>query len=153
MHQIGLPPFIIVLAFGFQSGNSGLGFEDQLAELGNSNAQVMIAAAHERSSLPAEEAEAVKWYRLASDQGHSHGLYMLGRYYANGRGGLPEDRVTSYMLLTMAVRKGNKHAAQDLSMIEQKMTPAEIAEGKKRVSEFNRTMPQADMRKLESGIP
>ena len=32
------------------------------------------------------DAEAVKWYRLAADQGHAYAQYSLGRMYENGKG-------------------------------------------------------------------
>ena len=37
--------------------------------------------------VPEDDAEAVRWHRLAADQGHAGGQNNLGLMYANGEGG------------------------------------------------------------------
>jgi len=36
--------------------------------------------------VPEDDAEAVRWYRLAAEQGHAHAQYNLGVKYDNGDG-------------------------------------------------------------------
>ena len=40
----------------------------------------------EGKGVSKDEAEAVRWYRLAADQGHAEAQYFLGIMYADGRG-------------------------------------------------------------------
>ena len=35
--------------------------------------------------------EAIKWFRLAAEQGHSSAQINLGSIYENGEGGVPQD--------------------------------------------------------------
>ena len=41
--------------------------------------------------VPEDDAEAVRWYRLAADQGHAGAQYNLGVMYANGEGVVEDD--------------------------------------------------------------
>ena len=41
--------------------------------------------------VPQDDAEAVKWYRKATEQGHAEAQYILGVMYAEGRQGVPQD--------------------------------------------------------------
>ena len=41
--------------------------------------------------VPEDDAEAVRWYRLAADQGHADAQYNLGWMYANGEGVVEDD--------------------------------------------------------------
>ena len=38
-----------------------------------------------------DDAEAVRWYRLAADQGHADAQVFLGLKYANGEGVVEDD--------------------------------------------------------------
>ena len=40
--------------------------------------------------VPEDDKEALKWYRLAAEQGHAKAQYNLGWMYFNGNG-VPED--------------------------------------------------------------
>ena len=42
--------------------------------------------------VPQDDAKAVRWYRLAADQGRSDAQYNLGYMYSNGEG-VPQDDV------------------------------------------------------------
>ena len=48
--------------------------------------------------VPENDAEAVKWYRKAADQGHAQAQYNLGVMYYNGDG-VPENHVRAYVWL------------------------------------------------------
>ena len=51
--------------------------------------------------LPQDDAEAVRWFRLAGDQGHAEAQYNLEGMYAEGFG-VPQDRVAAHMWLSLA---------------------------------------------------
>ncbi|HCN10096.1 MAG TPA: hypothetical protein DIT01_19390, partial [Lentisphaeria bacterium] len=44
--------------------------------------------------VPQDDAEAVKWFRKAAEQGYPQAQYNLGVAYANGEG-VPEDDVAA----------------------------------------------------------
>ena len=64
-----------------------------LAEQGDVEAQVMLGILYKAGQgvVPQDDAEAVKWYRLAADQGAATAQYNIGSAYYYGRG-LPQDR-------------------------------------------------------------
>ena len=43
-----------------------------------------------QKGVPENDAEAVKWFRKAADQGKANAQYNLGNMYANGKG-VPEN--------------------------------------------------------------
>ena len=55
--------------------------------------------------VPQNYAEALKWYRLAADQGHASAQYNLGIMYANGQG-VPQDYVRAHMWFNLSAAQG-----------------------------------------------
>ena len=55
--------------------------------------------------VPQDDAEAVRWFRLAAEQGHAYAQYNLGRMYATGEG-VPEDFVAARRLVPQGGRAG-----------------------------------------------
>ncbi len=51
--------------------------------------------------VPQDETEAVRWLRLAAEQGYAPGQASLGAAYLLG-GGVPEDLVAAHMWLDLA---------------------------------------------------
>ena len=50
----------------------------QLADEGNADAQIELGRMYERGhGVPRDDSEALKWYRLAAEQGHAEGQYLL----------------------------------------------------------------------------
>lgn len=121
-----------------------------LAEQGDSNAQAMMGAAHERLKPP-DLPGSVKWFRLAANQDHPTAQYYVGLFYETGTRGVPRDRVEAYKWLTLSVRRGNIYAPRDLSRIEKQMTADELTEGKKRVSEWKPSSPASPVSAWSSG--
>ena len=75
--------------------------------------------------VPRDDAQAVKWYRLAADQGVAKAQTNLGVKYANGRG-VPQDDVQAHMWFNLAAAQGQGETYRDL--VEQMMTPQQIAQ-------------------------
>ena len=59
--------------------------------------------------VPQDDAEAVKWYRKAAEQGHADAQNNLGVMYASGRG-VPEDAVEAVKWYRKAAGQGNADA-------------------------------------------
>ena len=53
--------------------------------------------------------EAVHWYRLAAEQGHTRAQLNLGAMYATGEG-VPQDLVFAYMWSDFSAAQGNESA-------------------------------------------
>jgi hypothetical protein len=84
--------------------------------------------------------QAAEWYGKAAKQGHAKAQNNLAVMYAEGQG-VPRDDVTSYMWFTLAgSAKPDKNAA-NLQLLESRMTPEQIAEGKRRAEEWLKQHP------------
>ena len=60
-------------------------FALRLAEQGDAGGQFFLGLIYSLGKgVPEDDAEALKWYRLAADQGHAGAQYNLGLMYANG---------------------------------------------------------------------
>ena len=58
---------------------------------GSWDAQLNLGSMYEEGrGVPQDETEAVRWYRLAADQGYAPAQHNLGVAYENGRG-VPQD--------------------------------------------------------------
>ena len=58
------------------------------------------------TGVPQDYSEAVKWYRMAADQGNDWAQYSLGSMYEEGRG-VPEDHSEALKWYQKAADKGN----------------------------------------------
>lgn len=71
-------------------------------------------------------AEAVRWYRLAADQGYTNAQYNLGLMYELGRGVL-QDNVTAHMWYNIGAANGNKLGGTNRDNIAKGMTSSDIS--------------------------
>ena len=93
----------------------------------------------EGQGVPQDYAAAVKWYRLAADQGDAYAQYNLGVMYANGRG-VPQDYVQAHKWYNLGAVAGDKDAIKNRDNVAGKMTPAQIAEAQKLAREWKPTI-------------
>ena len=106
------------------------------AEEGVAAAQVLLGIMYDLGrGVPEDDAEAVKWYRLAADQGNADAQFNLGNRYANGEG-VPRNDVTAYAWWNIAAASGHEDAIENRSIIEESMTPAQIAEAQQLSTEI-----------------
>lgn len=86
---------VLVAAVGlplFLASRDDFGALQTQAERGNAAAQYSIGWRYDDGEgVPVDDAEAVKWYRLAAEQGYPAAEYSLGVMYANGEGVLAND--------------------------------------------------------------
>jgi uncharacterized protein len=81
-------------------------------------------------------AEAVVWFRKAAEQGYAKAQTNLGISYAKGQG-VPQNNVLAYMLYSIAATTGDKEASQNRDLLQQQMTPAEVAKGRNLAAKWN----------------
>ena len=68
--------------------------------------------------MPENDAEAVKWYRKAADQGHAEAQINLGVMYDRGMG-VPENSIRAYVWWSMAKTQGDTVATENLEILKQ----------------------------------
>ena len=77
----------------------------------------------------------VKWSRKAAEQGNALAQYSLALMYANGQGVL-QDYVMAHMYFNISAVSGNKDAIKSRGIVEERMTPSQIAEAQKLAREW-----------------
>ena len=85
-----------------------LSIEDlkRLALAGDADAQVQLGVYYyDGTGVPKDYAEAVRWYRLAADQGYAKAQYNLGVCYFNGQG-VPRDYAEAVRWCRLAANQG-----------------------------------------------
>ena len=59
--------------------------------------------------VPQDDAESVRWFRLAAEQGNAPAQFNLGVAYGNGVS-VPQDYVIAHMWLNLAAATGGENA-------------------------------------------
>jgi TPR repeat protein len=75
-------------------------------------------------------AEAVKWYRLAAQQGDASAQYNLGLMYARGEG-VVQDYVKGHSWFNLGAASGNANAVKGRDIVAKLMTPQQIGDAQK----------------------
>ena len=101
------------------------------AEQGDAEAQYVLGLRYKDGvGVPQDDAEAIKWFRLAAEQGYATTQYILGLCYKNGDG-VPQDDVLAYMWFNLAGASGFEYAKTRRGTVSKKMTSEQIAEAQK----------------------
>ena len=117
------------------------------AEQGHALAQTLLGLKYARGAgVPEDDAEAVRWYRLAAEQGHAEAQWLLGIVHDHGAG-VPEDDVLAYMWFNLAGAQGHVSAQESEDIIESRMTREQIAEAQRLSREWIETHPEEEDRK------
>ena len=95
--------------------------------------------------VPQDYAEAMKWYRLAAEQGDASAQYNLGLMYADGRG-VPQDDETAYMWFDLAASQSTgenrTQAVQNRGIIAERLNPNQLAEAQRLARKWNEAHPR-----------
>ena len=98
-----------------------------------------------RYSPPLPAAEAVRWYRLAADQGIARAQSNLGLLYENGEG-VPQDYVQAHMWFNLAASRmasgHRQHAVDGRDRAAGQMNPTQIAEAQRLAREWDAAHPR-----------
>ena len=81
--------------------------------------------------------EALKWYRLAAEQGYATAQNNLGVMYVMGKG-VTQDYVRARMWFNLAARKGDEDAKENRFRVAKKMTLSQISEAQKMARDCER---------------
>jgi TPR repeat protein len=82
-----------------------------------------------------DDAEAVKWFRKAAEQNLADAQYNLGVCYDSGEG-VAKDEVEAYKWWLLAAGQGNDDAKYNMTIVENKMSREQIAEGQRLARDF-----------------
>jgi len=106
------------------------------AEQNDARAQAALGVRYAKGQGVAKnKAEAVKWYRKAAEQNVADAQYNLGVYYDSGEG-VAKDEVEAYKWWLLAAGQGNDDAKYNMTMVENKMSREQIAEGRRLARDF-----------------
>lgn len=107
------------------------------AEAGDAAAQAELGFRYLRGQgVRADEDEAMRLYRLASDQGNPRGQRGLGYMYSNGLAGMSVDKVGALRLYQAAAAQGDLGAISNLGVMYIKGEAGLIADATKAVELF-----------------
>src|SRR6266404_3293110 len=82
-----------------------------------------------------DDAESVKWFRKAAEQNLADAQYNLGICYDSGEG-VAKDEVEAYKWWLLAAGQGNDDAKYNMTIVENKMSREQIAEGQRLARDF-----------------
>lgn len=107
------------------------------ADQGDAMAQIALGyACAKGQGVPQDDVQAAVWYRKAADQGYADAQNNLAVMYANGVG-VPQDYVEALKWVNLAaVRASGDTQKVFADRLAKKMTPAQIAEARKRAQEW-----------------
>jgi uncharacterized protein len=106
------------------------------ADQGNTDAQVALGIAYAFGlGVDQDHAQAARWYRQAAKRGDAGAQFNLGLSYMEGQG-VPRDNLEAYVWLCLAAAQAEDEAAQTRDSVATRLSSSQIAEGQKRVSEF-----------------
>ena len=98
----------------------------QQANQGNAKAQFNLGWMYYFGrGVPQDNAQAMKWTRLAADQGHAGAQGNLGYMYRNGEG-VPQDDVQAHKWFNLAADQGDENGAENRDLVAKRMTPQQI---------------------------
>ncbi len=92
----------------------------------------------EIAERPQNDTEALKWLRLAADQGDALAQCNLGIMYAEGWG-VSKDLVRALMWFNLSAAEGDHDAATNRQNVAPLMTSVQIAEAQKLAREWKPT--------------
>ena len=115
-----------------------------LAEEGDMRAQFILGSLYDDGEgVPEDDAEAIRWYRLAAEQGAVTAQVLLGIKYWEGEG-VPEDFVLAYMWLNLGAAQGHENGQELKDILEQQMTREQIAEAQRLSREWIEAHPSGN---------
>jgi TPR repeat protein len=78
-----------------------------------------------RGGVPADDAEALKWYMEGARKGDAHALFGLGGMYEAGRG-VPQDPVQALMWYTLSEQAGFKPSPDPVPRLSASLDSADV---------------------------
>lgn len=113
------------------------------AVMGDEKAQFVLGLMYSvGEGVEENDQEAIKWYRLAAEQGYADAQNNLGVMYAIGQG-VTKNYVEAYKWAILAQAQDSENKKL-VDLLEKEMTPEQIAEGQARAAAFVPKVTQQD---------
>ena len=117
------------------------------AEAGDAAAQYDLGVMYANGlGVPEDDAEAVRWLRLAADQGRVNIQFLLGSIYETGRGVRRQNYVQAHMWYNLAASrltgKLRDNAVGGRDAVAGLMNPTQIAEAQRFAGEWDAAHPR-----------
>jgi TPR repeat protein len=113
------------------------------AEFGDAYAQWMLGTRyHNGEGVPQDDAQAMRWFVRAADQGYVDAQATSGAYYWAGRG-VPKDLAKAYFWSTLALDQGDSSMGSRLQGLALQMTPGQVAAAQSQADNWLRQHRQA----------
>jgi uncharacterized protein len=120
---------LLMLSTIVSAQDSDLGATKSLAEQGYADAQSNLGFMYDNGNgVPENDAEAVKWYRLAAEQGNADAQSNLGGMYYDGEG-VPENYLAAYVWYSVSAAKGNQIAKNNIEIVKNVLTNEQLVQG------------------------
>ena len=101
------------------------------AQQGDARAQYNLGVMYANGEgVRQDDAEAVRWWRLAAEQGDAGAQLNLGVMYANGEG-VRQDYVRAHMWFNLAAANGDENGFKNRDAAARRMTPQQIAQAQR----------------------
>ena len=95
--------------------------------------------------MPEDDAEAVRWYRLAAEQGDAGGQAQLGFMYAKGAG-IPQDDVQAHTWFNLwasrSTGEARENAVKFRDQVADRLTPEDRSEAQRLAREWDAAHPR-----------
>ena len=109
------------------------------AEQGNAPAQYNLGDCYANGEgVAKDQVQAVSWWRKAAEKGHAKAQSYLGVCYEFGLG-VARDQIEAYAFYSLAGIT-DEDARNNLDILEEKMSPGQIAAGQKRSKELQKEL-------------
>jgi len=106
------------------------------AEQGDAQAQFELGVMYDEGQGVAQDyQEAVPWYRLAAEQGYALAQNNLAVVYWKGQG-VTQDYVIAHKWTNLAAANGVKEAVKLRDLLEEELTPSQLAEAQQMAREW-----------------
>ncbi|MBT5524960.1 MAG: sel1 repeat family protein, partial [Rhodospirillaceae bacterium] len=104
---------LVVFLMGLSGGALSLTAADVVND---AEAQFNLGAMfQDGQGVPQNDKVALKWYRLAAEQGHAKAQFNLGFMYSAGQG-VPQDNKTAVKWYRLAAKQGDASAQYNLGV-------------------------------------
>jgi len=116
------------------------------AERGNASAQNNLGDLHDFGlGVPEDDAEAVRWYRLAAEQGYASAQIDLGDMHERGHG-VPQDYVQAPLWFNLAASRSasevRENAVEMRDLVADRMPPEDLSEAQRLAREWDAAHPR-----------
>ena len=114
----------------------------ELAEQGNPDGQYFLGFLYRNGfGVKRDQAEALKWFEKSAQQGDARAQYYAGIMYAAGQGAAKDlQKADMWLNLSAANPKSSYrdslYTKEEISKVEKKMTPEQIAQAKESVKNW-----------------